>query len=180
MGKPTWASWDSSWIRSDRSVFRRCRGCPIFGNSTFGSMSAIIPDGLGSISCLWIATEPSLSGLPKHSSACRIDMLWRAGLFRGVGIKMVRGDWMRGGGMVRRMGGVLIRGSSRSTAEKLPRINSAGSTGDGFSSDCGAVRRSRRGRGGGGARVRRHPAPRMSVVMVSGPVAEPVRGRAGG
>jgi hypothetical protein len=42
---------------------------------------------------------------------------------------MVRGDWMRGGEMVRRMGGVLIRGSSRSTAEKLPRINSAGSTG---------------------------------------------------
>ncbi len=84
--------------------------------------------------------------------------------------------------MVRRLGGVLIRGSSRSTAEKLPRINSVGSKGDGFSSDCGAVRRSRRGRGGGGARVRRHPAPRMPVrwVMVSGPVAEPVRGRAGG
>ena len=62
MGKPMWASWDSSWIRSGRSACRRCRGCPIFGNSTFGSMSAIIPDGLGSISYLcdraiavWIA-----------------------------------------------------------------------------------------------------------------------------
>ena len=105
--------------------------------------------------------------------------VWRAGLFRGAGIKMVRGDWMRGSGMVRRLGGVLIRGSSRITAEKLPRINSAGSTGDGFSPDCGAVRRSRRGRAGGGARVRRHPAPRMPVV-VSGLVAGPVGGRAGG
>jgi hypothetical protein len=107
-------------------------------------------------------------------------LLWRAGLFRGAGIKMVRGDWRRGGGMVRRMGGVLIRGSSRSSAEKLPRIDSVDSTGDGFSPDCGAVRRSRRGRAGGGARVRRHPAPRMPVVVVSGPVAEPVGGRAGG
>jgi hypothetical protein len=42
---------------------------------------------------------------------------------------MVRGDLMRGSGMVRRMGGVLIRESSRGTAEELPRINSAGSTG---------------------------------------------------
>ncbi len=55
--------------------------------------------------------------------------MWRAGLFRGAGIKMVRGDLMRGSGMVRRMGGVLIRESSRGTAEKLLRINSAGSTG---------------------------------------------------
>ncbi|MCX6863997.1 MAG: hypothetical protein NT050_13975 [Verrucomicrobia bacterium] len=61
--------------------------------------------------------------------ALKVHLLWRAGLFRGAGVKMVRGDLMRGSGMVRRMGGVLVRESSRGTAEKLPRINSAGSTG---------------------------------------------------
>ena len=83
------------------------------------SMKSVRPQGLPALP--WLSNFAELN--------VRTYVLWRAGLFRGAWIKMVCGDWMRGGGMVRRMGGVLIRGSSRSTAEKLPRINSACSTG---------------------------------------------------